>query len=81
MKLGEAKDFYVLREGDTEKFYDAENNVTTTGNLLAAQRFTERDELEHYQRRLLHIHAGVPPRVVPKMVVVHIRITVERIEL
>jgi ribosomal protein S12 methylthiotransferase accessory factor YcaO len=80
MKLGEAKDFWVLRKADTEEFYDADN-ITTTKNLLAARRFTDREEVESYKTRVGHLYAGSADRIVPVMMFVHIRITTEQLPL
>jgi len=79
MKLGETKEFWVLRKGRTEGFY-MDVGTSTVENVLEAQRFTKREEVEEFKTKVAQWHIRIE-QTVPFMELLHIQITAMQLPL
>ncbi len=50
MKLGDKKEFFVVRKSGTEEYYREPAN--TTADILEARRFTEREEVDAFRTEI-----------------------------
>jgi hypothetical protein len=75
MKLGDTKDFYVLRKDDTDLYYC--ESASTTDDLLEAKRF-DRDGIDKFRAAVNQAHISLYNKT-PILDIVHIQIATKQL--
>jgi hypothetical protein len=75
MKLGETKEFWVLRKAGTEEYYCEPAN--TKPDILEARRFTEHEERDTFKAHIAQAAISAH-QTVPALETVRIRIKTEQ---